>query len=296
MIGRRLRPRRGVALGLAATLLLGAVYAARSADPFVADPVGLAALRSTIASERSLADQLLTELRDALTTAVDEGRRGAALTVQGTELPGPHLAAAAQLIGAGDHQVMEVRAILQQLGGTVRIVKPSASAIGLALKPGDLTGIGAQMLTASDAADAFSRMRRAAESTLVHLEGAFAAVDARNPAQALAAIDAAEVTLGQVRNWPGQLQTLPIWTQATGDLLSALRAMAIAISHRDSSAAQAAEKAYRTAAASAHRADLALALAIAEGGSGVSGPPLAAAAAALQTVQDAIANLRSILA
>lgn len=296
MIGRRLRLRHGVAMGLVTTLLLGAVFAARSADPFVADPVGLAMLRSTIASERSLADKSLTQLRDALTAALDEGRRGAALTVQGTELPGPHLAAAAQQIGAADRQVTEVRAILQRLGGSVRIAQPSTGGIGLALEPGELTSIGAQMAGASDAADAFSSMRRATELTLVHLGEAFAAVDARNPAGALAAVAAGQLTLNRVRNWPGQLQTLPIWIQTTGDLLSALHAMALAIRDRDVSAALAAEKAYRAAATSAHRADLALAVAVAEGGSGVSGAPLATAAAALRSVEGAIAEVRSILA
>ena len=44
-----------------------------------------------------------------------------------------------------------------------------------------------------------------------------------------------------------------------------------------------------------HQADVALAVAIAEGGSAVSDTPLAAAALALRAVQDALGEVRSIL-
>src|SRR5204863_10022399 len=95
IIGRRFRVTAPVAVGIAAILALGAVMSARSPDPFVADPAAAAALRAAVASDRALAEAQLVQLRDALSAALGDGRRGAALTVQGTQRPGPPLAAAA---------------------------------------------------------------------------------------------------------------------------------------------------------------------------------------------------------
>ncbi|TME31932.1 MAG: hypothetical protein E6I62_06560 [Chloroflexi bacterium] len=55
IIGRRFRVTAPLALGIAAVLVLGAVLAARSPDPFVADPAAAAALRAAVASDRDLA-------------------------------------------------------------------------------------------------------------------------------------------------------------------------------------------------------------------------------------------------
>ena len=296
IIGRGLQAKGRVALGVAAVLGLGAVLAARSADPFVADPAAVAALRATIASQRASSVAQLERLRTALTVALDEGRQGAALTIQGTDRPGTHLAAAAQSIADADPLVADAHARIRRLTGELAVWGRAAPGADLALEPGELESIGAQLRTSAGAADAFWSMRRATETTLTRLAEAFAAVDARDPGRGLAAIEAAEESLGQVRAWPGNLLTLPIWTKATGDLLAALRSLAVAIRDHDLTRARAADARYRAAAATAHRADIALAVAIAEGGSSASDNPLAAAASALRAVENALLGVRSILA
>ena len=294
IIGRRFRVTAPLALGIATVLVLGAILAARSPDPFVADPAAAAALRAAVASDRDLAVAQLVGLRDALSAALDDGRQGAALTVQGTQRPGSQLTAAAEAIGQADARVGDLEATLRRLASELAVLgRPAPSR--LALEPGQLAGIGAQLATSADAADGFWSMRRATAATLDSLQNAFAAVDARDPDLALTAISAAEMSLAAVRAWPGNLLTLPFWTKATGDLLAALRSLAIALRDHDVAGARAAEARYRSAAASAHQADVALAVAIAEGGSAVSDTPLAAAALALRAVQDALGEVRSIL-
>jgi hypothetical protein len=296
IIGRGIHANGRMVLGVVAALALGGVLAARSADPLTADPAAAAALRATIASQRSLAEAQLTRLQSALTAALNDGRRGAALTVQGTERPGPPLHAAGDAIGDADPLVGTANATIRRLTANLVVAGRSGSAPRLALRPGELASIGAELGTSADAADAFWSMRRATETTLTRLAEAFAAVDSREPDRALSAIRAAETSLNQVRRWPGSLLTLPIWTQATGGLLAALKSLAVALRDHDLAAARAAEARYRSAAADAHRADLALAVAIAEGGSAVSDSQLAAAASALRAVEDALVGVRSILA
>jgi hypothetical protein len=281
--------------GVLVILVLGGVLAFRSADPLTADPAAAAALRSTIAAERAQAEAQLLQLETALVAALEDGRHGAALTVQGTERPGPHLSAAADAIGRADPLVGAANDTLRRLAANLAVADRGGSGPSLGLESGQLAGIGAQLLDSADAADAFWSMRRATETTLARLADTFAAIDTEDPARALAAIDAAEHTLDQVKRWPGNLLTLPVWTQATDNLLAALRGLAVAIRDHDPVAARAAEAKYKTAAGEAHRADIALAVAIAEGGSAVSDNPLAAAAVALRSVDDALAGVRSIL-
>jgi hypothetical protein len=295
MIGRALRSKASVLPGIFGALVLGGVFAARSPDPLTADPAAASALRATLAAQRSQAVAQLHQLESSLKAAIDDGRHGAALTVQGTERPGPHLGAAAEAIGKADPLVVAAQQTIRRLAANLVIAGEAGIAPSLGLEPGKLPAIGAQLQDSADAADGFWSMRRATETTLARLADAFAAIDAKDPARVLAAVGAAEQALQQVKSWPGNLLTLPVWTQSTGDLLSALRALAVAIRDHDETAARAAEAKYKTAAASAHRADLALAIAIAEGGSAVSDHPLAAAADALRSVDDALAEVRSIL-
>src|SRR4029077_2831770 len=296
MIGRALRSKAPVLSGVLVSLVLGGVLAARSSDPLTADPAGAAPLRATLAAEGAQAEAQLLQLEKALRAALDDGRHGAALTVQGTERPGPHLSAAADAIGKADPLVGVAIDTIRRLAANLAVAGRAGLAPGLGLEPGQLAGIGGQLRNSAYAADAFWSRRRATETTLARLADTFAAIDAEDSARALAAVDAAEHSLDVVRAWPGNLLTLPVWTQATGNLLAALRALAVAIRDHDPIAARAADAKYKSAASSAHRADIALAVAIAEGGSAVSDNPLAAAAVALRSVDDALAGVRSILA
>ena len=295
MIGRVLRSKAPVLSGVLAALVLGGVLAARSTDPLTADPAAAAVLRTTIAVERGQAEVQLLQLETALKAALDDGRQGAALTVQGTQRPGPHLSDAATALGAADPMVGAVKDTLRRLAANLAIAGLAWETPSLGLVPGQLATIDGQLQDSADAADAFWSMRRATATTLDRLADAFAAIDAKDPAAALRAVEAADVSLARVRASPGNLLTLPIWVQATGDLLASLRSLAVAIRNHDPVAARAAQAKYEAAADNARRADIALAVAIAEGGSAVSDDPLAAAAIALRSVDDALAGVRSIL-
>ena len=193
MIGRALRSKAPVVSGVLVALLLGGVLAARSPDPLTADPAAAAALRSTIAAERAQAEAQLFQLETALSAALEDGRDGAALTVQGTERPGPHLSAAADAVGKADPLVGAANETIRRLAANLAVAGHAGSAPSLGLEPGQLAGIGAQLQDSADAADAFWSMRRATETTLVGLADAFEAIDAEHPARALAAVPGNEM-------------------------------------------------------------------------------------------------------
>src|SRR5207247_9325659 len=98
------------------------------------------------------------------------------------------------------------------------------------------------------------------------LADALAALKDRRPATALLALDGADAAIAEVRAWPGQLATLPVWVDTTGKLLAAVRRLAVAVRDGDDAGAASAAAAYRSAAVDARQADTALAIAIAEGG------------------------------
>jgi hypothetical protein len=151
------------------------------------------------------------------------------------------------------------------------------------------------MTSTGAAADGFRRLHQATASVLEGLSNALAALDDGRPVAGLDALDTADAALAEVRAWPGQLDTLPVWVDTTGRLLAAVRRLAVAIRNGDEAAARSAAAAYRAAASDARQADAALAIAIAEGGNAVSGTVMAAAAEALRETEATQAAVQSLL-
>jgi hypothetical protein len=293
---RRLRAQRPVAAGLAAIVVLGAIFSLRSPDPAVADPAAAAALRAQLEAQAVAARTALRNLQRAISGAIDQARTGAALTIAGTQDPGAYFAGAGSRLGAAEALLTPARDAVANVAGSLAIAAPGSATYepSLGVRPGELLGTGAQLTTVAVAADAFVSMRRSTEATLAQLSAALAALAAEQPAKAIVALDAADAELAIVRAWPGQLQTLPIWADTTEQLLTALRALARATIAHDVAAARAAERAYQTAADNGHHADQALAIAIAEGGSAISSGAMRSAADELAAVEQTLADLAAI--
>ena len=284
---------RPVVAGLGAALLLGAVFSQRSPELTTADPAAAAAVEAATHRDRDAAADALMALEAALQAALVEGRDGAALTVQAADQPGPHLTLGGQRIGAAEPLAARAREALGRLTGDLSI-RATQAAPSLDLEVGTLSAIGAQLQGSAPAADAFWSMHRSTQAALDAIGVALAALEAGKPVTALQAMDRADEALSLVRAWRGTLDTLPIWLGTTVQLASSVRALAEAVRDHDLAAARAAEAAYRAAAAQAHRADLALAIAVAEGGGSVSSAPLAAAADALRSVDAALAEVNGV--
>ncbi len=300
MIGRArgryetLRGHRGAIAGTFAILLVAGVFSQRPADALAADPVGAARARAALSAAVNDAASRLHALHAMVEQALVDGRMGAALTVSGSENPGPHLTAAAADLGGAEAQAVSCREALARIAGQLAILRPSAGAPILQLDPGALASTAGQLATSADAADAFRAMRVASQATLTELGAALAALDRSDPVTALAALDRADAQLAAVRAWPGQLDTLPIWVEATSKLLSSARAIAVAARDGDAAALARARSDYRAATGDARQADLALAIAIAEGGGAVSGAPLQALAAEQSAIDAAISAVGEV--
>jgi hypothetical protein len=288
MIGRQ------VAAGLGAVLLLGAVLSQRSFDPRIADPGRVAAIQAVAIHDRQAAVAALDSLAAALRGALDEGRQGAALTVQTGERPGPHLALAGERLGSADPLAGIARQSMARLAGDLELLDIADPPV-LDVASGALTSSGARLTASGTTADAFWSMHVATRATLEGLAAAFAALEARDVTGALADVDRADASLATVRAWRGALDTLPVWIDTASQLADAVRGLVEATRDHDQAAAEAAAALYRTAATEAHRADLALAIAVAEGGGSVSAAPLASAADALRAVEAAVAAVNSLV-
>jgi hypothetical protein len=268
---------RGTLLGLVAVVLLGAVFTLRSADPAQADPPAVAALGARIAADRTTALSAVDALQHQVTAAIDEARQGAALATQDGDQPGPHLEAAGRILARTNALEATLRASLRRLAGDLAI-RGDREAPRLDIGTGEISAIAGQMASSAPAANGFQRMHLATRTTLERLDAALAALTRHDPPGALAALDQADAAFAVVREWPGQLDTLPVWIDTTGNLLAAVRALAVATRDGDTAAVDRAAEAYRAAAEEARKADLALAIAVAEGASTVTSAPLSAAA------------------
>ncbi len=277
-----------------AVVLLGGILGQRSADRLIADPAFAAASRAALARGVADANRVLGRLRDSLEGALGEGRTAASLVVAGSEAPGPHLRAAVEALQGGDELVGSARAAMARIEGELATLRPGTGTPTLAIAPGQVGAAAARLASAAGPADAFAAMRQATQATLANLGAALAALDRGAPSDALDALDRADGGLAAVRAWPGQLATLPIWVRTTGQLLAAARGVAVATRDGDAAARETASRAYQAAAADAHQADLALEIAISEGGAAVTGAALAATADLLSAVNDALDRLATL--
>ena len=280
MIGAA-RPTRAVLVGVLAVVLLGAILAARPAGRG-ADPTIAAERAALLHQEATDATTRLDALIDQLQAALDAGRRGSALVIDGDESPRADLLEAAAGVNAASDEAALAAAAAARVDGILAAVAPRRGT----LPPGPATtlfpAISGQFAAAAEAADPFVARRQATDQTLEALADALAQLEGDDPRGALAELDRAEEALDTIRDWEEPPTVLPFWLDTTGELLSAARRIATASLAGDVDAVARAAARYTRAADDANRADTALAIAIAESGSSLASTPLQLLADALE--------------
>jgi hypothetical protein len=277
-----------------AALLLGGLFSLRPADPLRADPPADAQFQAELTGAAAAAQAAVDRLAAALRSALDEARRGAAATVDGDDPPGAHLTVAADRFTSATRPLADAHSALAHLAALLAARRGTA-APELPVTAGELTAVAGQLQAAAPAADAFRDMRQSSRAALDELRATLVALDAGDARGALAAAKRGSASLDAVRAWPGQIDTLPVWVDTSGQLLSALAELAQARIDGDRPAAAAAAERYATAARDADRADRAWAIALAEGGGAVTSPALAAAAETLGRVEATDAQLQPLV-
>jgi hypothetical protein len=283
-----------VLLGVATTFLLGAVLAARPADPAAADPPRQAARQRFVAERAATAAQALDALQAALGPAREAARRGAALVQVGDEPPAPALQEAADLLEGGADEAQDAAAALDTLRGVAGSARAGVD-IPQVPDSAELRGIAGQLRQAADIAGPFIDRRHAAEQTLLRLEDALVALEAGDARSALAALDDARRSRRQLARWDPAPVTLPLWLSTTDRMVSAAEAIAQAVLDDDREAAQRAAEEYADAAADARRADVSLALSLSESGAGLTETPLRRLGNALAAIEQTEAVVASLM-
>jgi hypothetical protein len=286
------RSRLGGYLG---ALLLGALLTARPAAADAADPPTAANRLVVLRTAADTADLAMAALLRELQRAVDAGRRGSALTVEGDLPPAIDLEAAGDAAARSAALALAVEEATNSLNAILAAVAPSVGSLPDGPRAVALEGIGLQFAAAAQASGPFVERRHAADDMLSALAAALAALDTENATGALAALDRADAARATVAAWPEPPSVLPYWLNTTGAMLGAVRRIARATIENDPGAAAQAARAYRRAADQAHRADTALALAMTESGAALASVPLRGLADALAAVMAQRQTLAAVL-
>ncbi|HYN63621.1 MAG TPA: hypothetical protein VES36_03375 [Candidatus Limnocylindrales bacterium] len=275
-------------------VVLGALLAARPAAADDAEPAVAVERLALLRTAAETADLRLEALIAELQRAVDAGRRGSALTVEGDKPPATEFEAAADAAARAAVMAIVVGQTTASLDGTLAAVAPAFGSLPDGPRAVALEGSGLQLTRAAQASGSFVNRRHSADDTLAALADALAALDDDDPIAALAALDRADAARAEVAAWEQPPSVLPYWLDTTGGMLHAARRIAEATIDGDGVAAAGAGRAYRRAAEKARRADTALALAITESGSALASVPLHGLADALATAtaqRDAVTSV-----
>lgn len=248
---------------------------------------------SSLLADGLAASIALERLHLALEGATAAGREGTAATVSGDGDPGPALSTAADRLDAARGPAGVALAAVGRAAGTAAAEGFSLPA--LSVGPADLGVIVGQLRGAAVPATAFASNRRHAERTVAELGSALAALERGDPQAALEAADRADGELAAVRAWKAELVTLPLWIKTMGELLVAVRRGSDALLSDDPTALAAARRQFAAAAVEAHRADVALGIAMAEGGSAIADPALRGLAHATAEVERSAEVVASVL-
>lgn len=304
MIGRRGGSRRlsGRSRVLAAVVavLVAATFGQRSPHPEEADPARVAGNRAHLATLASRTATALDALAEQLRAAIDVATRGAGLTRSGRELPGPHLLEAAELVRAAGELAEGSLTDLTRLNGTLAAATAPQARVEPRISPVALDALAAQLEGAAAAADQFVQLRWATEDVLAAMERALTALDDGELEAALADAADARTALARVAAWRAErdgaptLPTLPLWSATAGRLVDALAGLAEAALADDEAAAEQAADEFETASEEARRADLALGIALAEGGGAITAAALSQLADALGETELALEATRQI--
>lgn len=240
------------------------------------------------------ADGALTALEEDLRAALDSARRGSARVVSGDQPPGLELEAAAAAVAGAAPPAAAVVGSLATLSGTIRALDRGGAPAAPAT-PAELESIAVQLLATAPAADGFAAMRRRTGEVLQALDGALAALERRDVEDARQAVTAARDLLEILAAWNPGLVTLPIWLETAGAMADALERLVVAVQAGDADGITQAQLDFEAASAEAREADVALQIALSEGGGAVAAAPLQRLVGVLRRTSDARASLATIL-
>ena len=137
--------------------------------------------------------------------------------------------------------------------------------------------------------------RHAAQAVIDALAAGLAALDANDPAAALASLAKADAPLALLGDWVERPPLFRYWMRISTDLVDAARGIASATLDGDAAAVKAAAERYAKAADAARGADNALAVTLSQEGSAVSEAPLQRLAIAADEVTDALSAVKALL-
>jgi len=277
MIGTR------AAISVAVTLVgLVVLVGPRSADP----GIGMEAER--LVRERAQgATETLDALRAAIQPGLDAARAAAAAVLSADDPAGPALLEAGDTLADAESAATDVRRAVASLNGARDALQPETASLPDPIAAGELSSIGAQLAAAASAADAFLDLRRRGGGLPALLDDAFAALERGDPDAAADAVAAARSDLDLVSAWAAAPTSLPVWTETTDAMISAVEDIISATREGDAAAAMAAADAFSALAQDAAAADRSLRIALAEGGSALTAAPLERLAAALGGIEGA---------
>jgi len=258
------------------------------------DPALAIESRRLVVERAGDADAALAALETALAPALEAARQGTAMVVTGGEPPGSQLQAAATELASAEAAAVEADAAVDALEGA-RSAVGSGSAIELAVAPGDIGSIAAQLEGTAAVADAFAGMRVRAEGLVAGLERSFAALDDGSLDEARDLVARARADHDALAAWEVELVTLPVWIETTDAMIGAVETIVEATASGDEDAALEAADAFAGLAEEAAPADRALRIAISEGGSAVTAAPMSRLADLLREVADTRLEVASIL-
>jgi hypothetical protein len=241
------------------------------------------------------ADAALAELQGVLAMALAAGREGAARTAAGVEPPGPSFVEAADVLdgaaGVADRADRAVRGL-----GAARVAgAPEGQPLDASPSRAELAVISAELRALATSADGFADLRGRAEGLGTLLGEAIERTEAGDLAAAAAAVDTARADYTVVSEWESGLTSLPVWLDATGELLAATEDLVAAVEAGDRAAAVAAAQRVAALEEDAVFADRALRIAMSEGASFVAEGPMTALAEAERRTIDTRAQVASIV-
>jgi hypothetical protein len=285
-----IRARSTLAAG-AMLIGLAVIFGQRPAAAYLAAPQDRIATFAAYRDRAAAASRALEQLAAALDPARDAGRRGSARIVAGDEPPGPSLMAAAAALDAAAVEADALASRLARVRGSVAAAGrgPDAPASG-----DELRSIAVQLRDSAGAGDEFSAMRHRTEEVGDTLDAALTALAADDTAAAAEELVAARQQHDILSAWDPGLVTLPIWLGTTGRLIDAIDDLIAAIDAGDAAAAAAAGAAVAAIGDDAREADVALSLAMSEGGGAIAQAPLQRLADVLRAIDAARTELMAI--
>ncbi|HEX5038912.1 MAG TPA: hypothetical protein VFW95_02105 [Candidatus Limnocylindria bacterium] len=239
-----------------------------------------------VAERAAAAEAALATLAQRLQPAVDAARDGGGRVVAGGDAPGPAFLDAADLVLAATDAAVEARTACLELVAALHARDVDAAPLPPCPDPAELAAISGQLGSTAAAGDAFADVRRHAEHVAVAVDAALDALDAGDIEAAASAVAEARADHDAVVALEPKPVTLPVWIEATDEMIGAVERVIQATRERDAAAAEAAAEDFASLGNDAVTVDRALRIAIGEGGSAVTAVALERLAAALGAVED----------